>query len=137
MSRPPKGLGVFGWKRLILTIAVLFMSHGVQVWFTTPQEEDPRLSPRDGIVTVVYPGATPKDLEKLIAKPVEDELAQVEAVKTVQTRLRTDLMLMQIKLKDSVSSELETKDAWDKVQDGLDRAVKKFPETAWKPELDK
>lgn len=137
MIKAPKGMGVFAWKRLILTVTVLLVINGVLAWFTTPQEEDPQLAPRDGIVTVVFPGATPKDMEHLIAKPVEDELAQVDAVKTVTTKLRTDFMFMQIKLRDTISSETETQAAWDKVQDALDRAGKKLPETAWKPELSK
>ena len=137
MIKMPKGLGVFAWKRLILTVAFLLLVNGILSWFTTPQEEDPQLSPRDGIVTVVFPGAPPIDLERLVAKPVEDELAQVDSIKLVTTRLRTDFMFMQVKLKDSIGSEAETQAAWDKVQEALDRAAKKLPETAWKPVLDK
>lgn len=133
----PKGLGVFGWKRLILTVSFLLLANGVMSWFTTPQEEDPQLSPRDGIVTVVFPGAPPADLERLVAKPIEDELAQVDAIKTTTTRLRTDFLFLQVKLKDSLSSEAQIQAAWDTVKDALDRASKKLPETAWKPVLDK
>ena len=137
MIQGPKGLGVFAWKRLILMVTALLFMNGIFAWFITPQEEDPQLAPRDGIVTVVFPGATPEDLEKLVAKPIETELAQVETIKTIQSRMRTDLLLMQIKLKDHVSSEIETKEAWDKVQEALDRATKKLPDTVWKPELNK
>ena len=137
MIKMPKGLGVFAWKRLILAIAAMLIVSGLLAWPSTPQEEDPQLAPRDGIVTVIYPGAIPTDMERLIAKPIEDELAQVDAIKTITTKLRTDFMFMQVKLKDKVSSEAETAQAWSKVQDALDRAEKKLPETAWKPDLNK
>lgn len=137
MIAKPKGLGVFNWKRLIGTVSVLLLLNGILAWFNTPQEEDPQLAPRDGIVTVIYPGAPPADLERLVAKPIEDELSQVEAIKSTSTRLRTDFAFIQIKLKDTFSSAAETQGAWQKVQDALDRAAKKLPESAWKPDLNK
>jgi multidrug efflux pump subunit AcrB len=133
----PKGLGVFAWKRLILAVAALLAVNGLLRWFTTPQEEDPQLAPRQGIITVIFPGAVPRDMERLISKPIEDELAQVESVKTTMTTIRTDFLFMQVKLKDALSTESDTQNAWDKVQDALDRAEKKLPETASKPLLDK
>lgn len=136
MINPPKELGIFGWKRILLTVAALLFLNGVVKWFTTPQEEDPQLPPRDGIVTVIYPGAPPADVERLIAKPTEDELAQVEEVREIKTRMRTDLMFMQIKLKDSVT-HARSEEAWNKVQRALDRAAAKFPETAGRPELNR
>jgi multidrug efflux pump subunit AcrB/outer membrane protein TolC len=117
--------------------AALLILNGIAAWFTTPQEEDPQLTHRGGIVTLVFPGTPPDDMERLIAKPVEDELAQVEEIKKVTTLLRTDFMMMRIDLKDSADSEEKTRAAWDKVQDALDRAGRKLPETAWKPELNK
>ncbi len=136
MINPPKELGIFGWKRLLLTIAVLLFLNGIVKWFSTPQEEDPQLPPRDGIVTVIYPGAPPADVERLVAKPIEDELAQVEEVREIKTRMRTDLLFMQIKLKDSVTHE-RTEEAWNKVQRALDRAAVKLPETAGRPDLNR
>lgn len=136
MIKPPKGLGIFAWRRLLLTIALLLFANGVMKWFSTPQEEDPRLPPRDGIVTIFYPGAVPADAERLVAKPLEDELAQVEEINEIKTRIKTHLTFMQIKLKDSVDHS-ETDAAWDKVQRALNRAQAKFPETAQKPTLNR
>ena len=77
MINPPKELGIFGWKRLLLTIAVLLFLNGIVKWFSTPQEEDPQLPPRDGIVTVIYPGAPPADVDVSLIAPASASLTFV------------------------------------------------------------
>lgn len=131
-----KGLGIFNWKRLILAVAGLLVINGMLSWFSTPQEEDPRLPARQGIVIVVSPGSTPEEAARLVVKPIEDELAKVEEIKEIRTSIKTDLSFFEIKLKDTVAQS-ETELAWDKVQRGLDSAYAKLPETVWKPELNR
>ena len=92
MIAKPKGLGVFGWKRMILTVAVLLLLNGVMAWFQTPQEEDPQLAPRDGIVTVIYPGAPPADLYRAaLAGPLTEVRADIhERLSACLKRLQRD-----------------------------------------------
>jgi multidrug efflux pump subunit AcrB len=136
MIRVKSNTGIFAWKRLLLAIAGLLVLNGVVSWFSTPREEDPRITAREGNVTIVFPGAPPADMERLVVKPVEDELAKVEEIKEVRTRILTDLSFYQIKLKDTVThGEIEI--VWDKVQRALDRAQVKFPDTVWKPDLNR
>lgn len=129
-------IGVFAWQRLLLAIAGLLVLNGAISWFATPREEDPRLPARQGNVVVVFPGSVPAEAERLVVKPIEDELAKVEEIKEIRTRIRTDLSFFEIKLKDTVSHE-ETEIVWDKVQRALDRAQLKLPDTVWKPDLNR
>jgi len=130
-----KSLGVFAWKRLILSITALLILNGLLAWSTTPKEEDPKLAERGGIVTVIYPGAVPSEIEKLVTKPLEDELAAIAEIKRTTSSMRTDFLFLQIDLKDSLESTSEIQNAWDKVQAALDRAQAKFPEAVSKPVL--
>jgi multidrug efflux pump subunit AcrB len=83
---------------------------------------------------VISPGSTAEESERLVVKPVEDELAKVEEIKEIRTRIRTDLSFFEVKLKDTVA-HAETEIVWDKVQRALDRAQLKLPDTVWKPDL--
>jgi multidrug efflux pump subunit AcrB len=136
MISTQKKTGVFAWQRLLLAIAGLLVLNGVLRWFSTPREEDPRLSARSGNVVVIFPGSTPAEAERLVVKPIEDELAKVEEIKEIRTRIRTDLIFFEIKLKETVARE-ETEPAWDKVQRALDRAQLELPDTVWKPDLNR
>lgn len=128
--------GVFAYQRIIALVLALLFANGIAAWFKTPREEDPQLAQRHGIITCLFPGNTPADLERLVAKPLEDELAQVESLKSLDTRLRPDFLFMDLRLKDEVGPE-GVKEAWDKVQEALDRAQKKLPETCGRPELNR
>jgi multidrug efflux pump subunit AcrB len=131
-----KAPGVFAHQRMIYLVIALLFANGVLAWFSTPREEDPQLAARHGIITCIFPGNTPADMERLVAKPIEDELAQVDSIKTLDTRLRSDFLFMEIRLKENVGPS-DAKAAWDRVQQALDRAQKRLPETAGKPDLNR
>jgi multidrug efflux pump subunit AcrB len=60
---------------------------GVFTFLNMPREEDPYFKISGFFITAIYPGADPKDLERLIAKPIEDRLAELEDVKSIETTL--------------------------------------------------
>ncbi len=60
-------------------------------WFafaSAPREEDPQFKLSAFWITAIYPGADPKDLERLVAKPIEDRLAELDDVKRMETTVR-------------------------------------------------
>jgi multidrug efflux pump subunit AcrB len=59
-------------------------------WFaatSVPREEDPQFKIPGFFITAIYPGADPKDLERLVSKPVEDRLAELDDVKKIETTI--------------------------------------------------
>lgn len=130
-----KNLGVFNWKRLVLMITLLFTLQGLLSWFNTPQEEDPKLAERMGIITVIFPGAMPQDIQRLVTKPLEDELATVAEIKKVTSSMRTDFLLVQLELVDGLDGNADIQRAWSKVEDAIARSRQKFPEAVFEPIL--
>jgi multidrug efflux pump subunit AcrB len=63
-------------------------------WFaftSVPREEDPYFKIPAASVIAVYPGADPKDLEQLVAKPIEDRLAELDDVRKIETTVTDGL----------------------------------------------
>ncbi|MGE0115759.1 MAG: efflux RND transporter permease subunit [Steroidobacteraceae bacterium] len=57
-------------------------------WFafsTIPREEDPFFKSPAFSVPVIYPGADPKEIERLIVKPIEDRIAALDDVYKLET----------------------------------------------------
>ena len=57
-------------------------------WFTfssIPREEDPSFKLPGFQIAAILPGADPKDLERLVAKPIEDRLAELDDVHDMET----------------------------------------------------
>src|SRR5260370_26596117 len=76
----------FPIKRYPFTL-VVFLCLVVLGWFAftaVPREEDPYLKFSGFIITAVNPGADPKDLERLVAKPIEDRLAELDDVYKIE-----------------------------------------------------
>jgi multidrug efflux pump subunit AcrB len=57
-------------------------------WYTfssIPREEDPSFKLAGFQIAAILPGADPKDLERLVAKPIEDRLAELDDVHDLET----------------------------------------------------
>lgn len=106
-------------KSLILTFAIFFLFLGILQFFIMPREEDPRLKERNGVVKIVYPGASVSDVKKLLAVPVEEALAEVPEIKKLEIRIRPEVMVAEIQLLDTLSSDESINSSWKRCEDAL------------------
>jgi multidrug efflux pump subunit AcrB len=60
---------------------------GVYAFLAIPREEDPYIAFPAFFISAVYPGADPQDLERLVAKPIEDRIAELEGVHKMETTI--------------------------------------------------
>lgn len=67
---------------------------GINALFQMPRGEDPPFKAPIFTVIVVYPGANPKDMEKLIVEPLEDEIYQLGDIKKLKTSIREGLAVL-------------------------------------------
>ncbi|MCB9591760.1 MAG: efflux RND transporter permease subunit [Sandaracinaceae bacterium] len=119
--------------RLVLGVALLASVAGMVAWTTMPREEDPRLAERFGLLVAPFPGADAEQVERLVVAPLEDELAEVDEVRSVRTTIRASVAILQVELEDSVD---DTDTAWDRVEDAMARAHRDMPEGARTPSLE-
>jgi len=78
---------------------VAFLCLIVMGWFafaSVPREEDPFFKIPGFFITTIYPGADPKDLERLVVKPIEDRLAELDDVKTIETTINDGMSFIAI-----------------------------------------
>ncbi|SKB84903.1 efflux RND transporter permease subunit [Dyadobacter psychrophilus] len=82
---------------LVIFMAVLAL--GVYSLFTMPRSEDPDIHPPQFTVVIVYPGASPKDMEQLVVDPMEKKINELDDMKHVITDIRDGLAVMQVQYK--------------------------------------
>ena len=78
---------------------IVFLLLAVLGWFaftSIPREEDPYFKIPAFFITTIYPGADPKDLERLVAKPIEDRLAELDDVKKIETTINDGVAVIGI-----------------------------------------
>ena len=91
----PAAFFVRNWQ-LSAILFVLLAALGVQAWFAIPRGEDPPIDFPAYSVVAVYPGAGPRDVEQLVAEPIERRLAELDDVKRVSSQSRDGLAVVYI-----------------------------------------
>ncbi len=72
--------------RVVLALIVVVLIAGVAAYRSIPKEAQPDIPIPILIVQVTYPGISPEDSERLLAKPLETSLRSVEGLKTITAR---------------------------------------------------
>ncbi|MCR8547009.1 efflux RND transporter permease subunit [Salipiger sp. P9] len=124
--------GIVDWAarraRMVLAFVFLSLVAGAYAYVTLPKEGEPDIEIPALFISVPFPGISAEDSEKLLVKPMETELADLDGLKTLS----------------GVASEgyagvaLEFEFGWDKtetmadVRDAMNKAESKFPEGAEK-----
>ncbi len=124
---------LLGQKRLVMATVLLLAIVGITAWFNMNRQEDPSFPYRYGFVTVQYPGADVDQVERLITKPLEEELAQVEYVDELRSTIRGGFALVIVVMRQNV---YDTDTAWDRIRVAAQRAQARFPAGAQEPQID-
>lgn len=78
---------------------------GLATLFTMPRAEDPALHPPSYVVTVIYPGTSPKEMEETVVKPLEKKLYQLDNISKILTTIKNGLAVSVIDFKYGVDVE--------------------------------
>lgn len=79
-----------------LIMAVMAAVLGVVTLLTMPRAEDPQINPPQFNIIVVYPGASPEDMQQLIVKPIEDKLYELSDVNSIFTTIEDGLVIVAV-----------------------------------------
>ncbi|MBW4934384.1 efflux RND transporter permease subunit [Marinobacter sp. F4206] len=120
-------------QRLLGMVVTMLCLLGVAAYSTMPRQEDPSFPYRAGMISVNYPGASADAVERLVLRPLVDELRQVEEVEFTQGTARTGVALAKLRLNDTI---YDTDPAWDRVRLAMERARKDFPDDVGQMALD-
>jgi len=82
-----------------LIIFLLFAVVGVLTLFTMPRSEDPTIHPPEYLITVIYPGTSPNDMEEQVVKPIENKIYGLENIDKILTTVEDGVAAIQVKFK--------------------------------------
>lgn len=102
---------------LIITLAGLF------IYTKLPKEQFPDIVVPTMIVSTIYPGTSPDDVENLLTKPIEKQLKSVQGVKKVTSNSISDFSLVVIEFNTDIKPAI----AKQRVQDAVDKARAELP----------
>jgi multidrug efflux pump subunit AcrB len=88
-----------------------------------PREEDPYFKIPGYTIAAIYPGADPKDLERLVSKPIEDRLAALDDVMKMETSIRDGVSFTAIEFETFVDADKK----YDEVTREINALRPEFP----------
>ena len=71
-----------------LTIVALLVLVGIVSYFNMPRSEDPQFDIPVTLIEVIYPGASPTDIETLVVDPLEEEFADIDNIKKIESQIK-------------------------------------------------
>ena len=85
-------------SRLTLLIMAVIAVAGVWTYLDFPSREDPEITIREAVVTVMHPGMSPERMEALIVRRLEEEIAQMPEVEDIVSTVRTGVAIIHVHL---------------------------------------
>lgn len=104
---------------------------GVSAYLTLPRESAPDITVPVIIVSTVFPGASPADMETLVTRHLERELQGVEGLKRLTSTSQESVSVVTVEFVSGTDIDA----ALQKVRDRVDRAKVDFPRDAEEPML--
>ncbi|NOT75141.1 MAG: efflux RND transporter permease subunit [Cyclobacteriaceae bacterium] len=90
-----------------LVIFLMIIALGVTTILNMPRSEDPEIHAPQFPIVVIYPGTSPKDMEELVAEPIERKVTSLEGIKRVKTNISDGVVVLFVEYK--YESNLEEK----------------------------
>ncbi|MCP4688873.1 MAG: efflux RND transporter permease subunit, partial [Desulfobacterales bacterium] len=93
-------------RQITLLLTLIFVLCGAYSLLHMPRREDPKMTIRQGLVIMAYPGAKTREMEEQVTKKVEALLFRYEEVKKVETESTTKdgEMFVQVELQEWVTN---------------------------------
>ncbi len=106
--------GLFGNKQLLILAFIFILVAGTFGMATAKREGFPEVSINVGIVSVIYPGAAPAQVEEQVVKPLEAAIAELKSVSEYEMSAGANGAFGSVTFKDGVAvgeaiRELNTK----------------------------
>jgi len=109
---------------------------GITSFLGMPREEDPYIKAPGFLVTGIYPGADPVDLEREFAKPVEDRIAELDDVSRIETTIGDGVAVVAVEFDADTDVDRKTDEVTREVnalRPQLPAAIRQIEVKRWGP----
>ncbi|MDX1541802.1 MAG: efflux RND transporter permease subunit, partial [Geminicoccaceae bacterium] len=122
----------FARSRTVLLMLLLLLLAGVQVYRTIPKEADPDIQIPIVYVQMTHDGISPEDSERLLVRPMEQELRAIEGVKEMRSYASEGSASLTLEFEAGVDID----EALTEVREKVDKAKSELPDETDEPIVD-
>jgi multidrug efflux pump len=110
-------------KTSVYVLAIFITILGIMSYNSIPKEQFPDIVIPSIIVTTVYPGTSPEDMENLVTRPIEKQAKAISGVKKITSQSLQDFSSIVIEF----NTDVEIPEAKQRVKDAVDKAKNNLP----------
>ncbi len=112
-------------------IFALLMAGAYNYWLM-PKQENPQITPPVAKVSVIYPGASPEDMEETVTVKLEDKISSIEGIDYIESYSQNSYSAVIVWLE----TGRDVKESWDQLRKKMDELEADLPENAQKIQID-
>ena len=115
----------------VVVLTLILIVTGFVSYFQVPRESMPEIVIPNIIVTTVYAGVAPGDIETLVTQPLEDELNTIADVKTISSTSREGVSSINVEFE----AGMDMTEALQRIREKVDLAKVELPSAARDPQI--
>ncbi|NNE10022.1 MAG: efflux RND transporter permease subunit [Gemmatimonadetes bacterium] len=113
----------------VFSLCVLIVIAGVSSYLAIPKESSPSITIPIIVVSVIYPGVSPNDMESLVTKKMESKLDEIRSVRELRSTTAEGYTAIEVEFEPS----MEIESALQRVRDKVNQAKVEIPADAEEP----
>jgi multidrug efflux pump subunit AcrB len=122
-------------KRTVTYFVVfLFILGGIGAFFSLGQLEDPEFTVKTAVVTTIYPGASPEEVELEVTDRIELAIQEMPQIDYIESSSRAGMSLISVELKAEYWSD-RLPQVWDEMRRKIRDIEHMLPPGAGRPEV--
>jgi multidrug efflux pump len=112
-------------KTSIFILTIIITLVGLMSYNSLPKEQFPEVKFPSILITTLYPGTSPSDMEQLVTKQIEKQITSIVGVKKIKSNSVQDFSIINVEFNTDQNVDL----ALQRVKDAVDKAKNDLPST--------
>lgn len=113
-----------GNKRITLFLALIVTIAGLYSYYIVPKQDNPDVAPSVAMVTAVYPGASPEDVQKLVTSKLEERIEQIKDFDKVVSYSKNSVAIIVVYL----TNDADVDKSWTELINKVNEAKSNLPD---------
>ncbi|WP_273320342.1 efflux RND transporter permease subunit [Vallitalea guaymasensis] len=116
-------------RKTTILLAIILIIYGLYNYYLLPKQENPDTTSPAAVVTVVFPGASAKEVEEQVTKLIEEEAMTLDGIDSIESISNNNVSIVIVKL----TTGIDSSEQWDNLREAMYGMESKLPLGADKP----
>jgi len=104
-------------KKIVLFLVVITIISGFYCYYIIPKQESPDVASPAAMITTIYPGGSPSDIESLVTKKIEEKVEEVDGYDYCESYSENSASIVIVYLNNDADKDKAWRDLRDKIKD--------------------